>query len=227
MGKKTSTQTKAKFIPKVGDRVRFRSWGSLIDEFGADAEGDIHLGRGKYFLRMWKNLCGTEATVLKVDRGGYIAKLQTAVSGESGYYYLKAVEPLLHLSAAPRVGVSTDIPDVGKELSVEEVSLTEITFQAKRLRELASQLEKWVEGDGKTNPVQIEVTFRAGSQSGDPAPVTLRTTNSSHLGLRLVSEVLSCTRMDIRKVVGYALEEMARVREELGITDEKGEHHGK
>lgn len=221
MGKKTSTKTKAEPLLKVGDRVRFRSWGSLIDEFGVDAEGDIHLGCGKYFLSMWKDLCGTEAIIRKIDRSRGMAYLRTEVPGESGHYNLRALEPIQHPSATPRVEVSTDIPDVDKEPASEEVSLTEITFQAKRLRELASQLEKWVEGDGKTNPVQIEVTFRAGSQSGDPAPVTLRTTNSSYLGLRLVSESLSCTRIDLKKVVGYALEEMERVRKELGITGGK------
>ena len=57
--KKKTTPTK--FMPKVGQRVRFRSWKSMEAEFGLDRDGDIPCDG--LFLKRMRHLCGTFATV--------------------------------------------------------------------------------------------------------------------------------------------------------------------
>lgn len=59
--KKTTTP---KFMPKVGQRVRFRSWESMEAEFGLTPNGyiDCHW----VFTDMMRHLCGTTATVASV-----------------------------------------------------------------------------------------------------------------------------------------------------------------
>ena len=57
---------------KVGDRVQFKSWKEMEEEFGLDGDGDIHLGKTNFVKRM-KYLCGTYATIKHITDDEYIA----------------------------------------------------------------------------------------------------------------------------------------------------------
>ena len=57
---------------KVGERVRFKSWQQMCNEFSVDGQGDIVLPDDEYFLAEMRALCGTYATIENIDRYGYV-----------------------------------------------------------------------------------------------------------------------------------------------------------
>ena len=54
---------------KIGERVRFKSWQQMCQEFYVDREGDIVLPNEEYFLAEMKALCGTYATIVNIYSG--------------------------------------------------------------------------------------------------------------------------------------------------------------
>lgn len=56
----------------IGERVRFKSWKQMCNEFSVDRQGDIVLPDDEYFLAEMKELCGTYATIANIDRYGYV-----------------------------------------------------------------------------------------------------------------------------------------------------------
>ena len=53
------------FDPQVGDRVRFRSWEDMAEEFGEE-NGNIDTGAA-YFTNQMRYLCGTEFEIEKIE----------------------------------------------------------------------------------------------------------------------------------------------------------------
>lgn len=51
---------------KVGDRVRFKTWGQMAKEYQADDDA-IYLPDNNLFLHKMCHLCGAEATILLID----------------------------------------------------------------------------------------------------------------------------------------------------------------
>lgn len=49
---------------KVGDRVQFKSWEEMEEEFGIDSAGDIKIQY--YFTKSMKEFCNTYATIKKI-----------------------------------------------------------------------------------------------------------------------------------------------------------------
>ena len=50
----------------VGDRVRFKSWDQMSQEFEFDYMGDIKM-KSTSFTRPMRHLCGTLATIKKIN----------------------------------------------------------------------------------------------------------------------------------------------------------------
>lgn len=55
---------------KVGDKVKVRSWGSLVKEFGTDRYGDIKVP-GNWFLNKMKIYCGETLVITEVNSRTY------------------------------------------------------------------------------------------------------------------------------------------------------------
>ena len=55
----------------IGDRVRFKTWDDMVDEFGLESKGHIDVGDGLYFLESMLYLCGREYVVedVKIVKG--------------------------------------------------------------------------------------------------------------------------------------------------------------
>ena len=54
---------------KIGERVRFKSWRQMCQEFYVDSAGDIVLPNEEFFLEEMKALCGTYATIVNIYNG--------------------------------------------------------------------------------------------------------------------------------------------------------------
>lgn len=67
-----SIAVKAEKPFKVGERVRFKSWTRMCNEFSVDYGGDIVLPDDEYFLFEMRPLCGTYATIANIDKYGYV-----------------------------------------------------------------------------------------------------------------------------------------------------------
>lgn len=52
---------------KVGDRLRFRQWNDMLNEYGCDASGDIFVDNKTFFTRQMKDLCGVPFTVKNIN----------------------------------------------------------------------------------------------------------------------------------------------------------------
>ena len=65
---------KEEFKFKVGDRVQFKTWKEMKEEYGLDNAGDIDFP--VCFVRAMKHLCGTFATIAKIDDGEYFCELK-------------------------------------------------------------------------------------------------------------------------------------------------------
>lgn len=50
---------------KVGDKVKVREWGNMVEQYGTDEDGDIDCDL--CFLTDMKKYCGKEMTISKVD----------------------------------------------------------------------------------------------------------------------------------------------------------------
>lgn len=59
---------------KVGDKVRVRSWGALMREFGASVDGSPKL---PCFVNGMKEFCGTVLTISNISSGSYYDVLET------------------------------------------------------------------------------------------------------------------------------------------------------
>lgn len=55
--------SKQKF--KIGDRVQFKTWEEMEEEFGLDVDGDINCGF--CFSTIMKPLCNTTATIMDIE----------------------------------------------------------------------------------------------------------------------------------------------------------------
>ena len=60
------------FNPQVGDRVRFRQWEDMAEEFGAYEDGDIPLNN-IFFLKEMRGLCGKEFEIESICDGAVYA----------------------------------------------------------------------------------------------------------------------------------------------------------
>lgn len=83
------TVTKADKPFKIGERVRFKSWKQMCNEFSVDRDGDIVLPDEEFFLAEMKALCGTYATIENIDRYGYVDFTKMSAGGHwvSAYDY--------------------------------------------------------------------------------------------------------------------------------------------
>ena len=61
-----------KYVPQVGDRVRFKSWEKMAKEFYVDMGGDINISSNLVFSVDMVPLCGTYATIAKVKKFGRV-----------------------------------------------------------------------------------------------------------------------------------------------------------
>lgn len=52
---------------KVGDRIQFKSWEEMEEEYSVDYDDDIVLGKSKYFYETDKELCGSYATIHEIE----------------------------------------------------------------------------------------------------------------------------------------------------------------
>ena len=64
---------------KAGDRVKFKAWKDMVDEFGCNYEGLIACGDGIFFRPVMSFLCGHEYTVESV-------KMVRTMSGNTYQY---------------------------------------------------------------------------------------------------------------------------------------------
>lgn len=55
---------------KVGDKVRVRSWDSMVEQFGLDAVGDIRIS-DSFFVRAMRHYCGETLTITHVGTSSY------------------------------------------------------------------------------------------------------------------------------------------------------------
>lgn len=80
---------------KVGERVRFKSWQKMCQEFSVDNMGDIVLPNEEFFLSEMKTLCGTYATIVAIYNDRYVDfEKMSAGNGwlNSYYYYIDMIE---------------------------------------------------------------------------------------------------------------------------------------
>lgn len=78
---------------KVGERVRFKTWEQMRNEFSVDYAGDIVLPNEEYFLAEMKKLCGTYATIANIDRFGYVDFIKMS----AGSYWIDAYDYCLDM----------------------------------------------------------------------------------------------------------------------------------
>ena len=80
----TKKKTTPKFTPKVGQRVRFRSWKSMEAEFGLF--GKEHINTAIMFSAPMRHLCGTLATI---ESTGYehISLTDFSADGDTEWEY--------------------------------------------------------------------------------------------------------------------------------------------
>lgn len=71
---------------KVGDKVKVRSWDSMVKEFGVDRLGDIKLS-DTYFVHDMKAYCGKTLTITHVGESEYRTK------GNTWYWTDEMFEP--------------------------------------------------------------------------------------------------------------------------------------
>lgn len=72
---------------KVGDRVQFKSWKEMEDEFGLDCWGSIDCGKYTFLKRM-APLCGTFATIERLSPDSTVCELTDfSYKGDTNYVY--------------------------------------------------------------------------------------------------------------------------------------------
>lgn len=77
----------------VGDRVRFKSWDQMSQEFEFDNMGDVRT-RSTYFTKRMRHLCGTLATIKKINSKDSEVHLKdfTATGDVSWHYDVDMIE---------------------------------------------------------------------------------------------------------------------------------------
>ena len=69
---------------KIGDKIKIRSWDSLVKEYGVDYRGGISLGSNSpWFAPKMKKYCGCTLTVRSISYSGYYR----TEANENGYYW--------------------------------------------------------------------------------------------------------------------------------------------
>lgn len=74
-----------KYEFKVGDRVQFKSWEEMEQEFGVNEDENIDIYPS--FINEMRHLCGTFATIEKLD-GARVALKEFSANGETNWRYL-------------------------------------------------------------------------------------------------------------------------------------------
>lgn len=75
----------------VGDRVRFRDWDDMANEFGLNCNGSIDVFHS--FPEFMKHLCGTTAVISKIDGTSVLLK-DFEVDDHDYFYSFDMIEPL-------------------------------------------------------------------------------------------------------------------------------------
>ena len=71
----------------VGDRVRFKSWDQMSQEFKLDNVGDIKT-KSTYFTKKMRYLCGTLATVKEINpKDSEVYLKDFTATGTAGWRY--------------------------------------------------------------------------------------------------------------------------------------------
>lgn len=77
---------------KVGDRVRFREWGDMAEEFGFYGGGAINCRRG--FIHRMEHLCGTTATISEISERD-IDLIDFETDGDTDFFFsTDMIEPV-------------------------------------------------------------------------------------------------------------------------------------
>lgn len=142
-------QPKHKF--KVGDRVQFKSWKEMEEQFGLNNDGSIHCMCS--FTEDMRYLCGTRATIRDVCAGGFVKLKNFTTKGETDWDYstdmlkpAKKVDILQHSIFIKQVKPIREViklaekkdhlkQDLDKEIAKLEKKLTELKAQKEK--------EKW------------------------------------------------------------------------------------
>jgi len=92
---------------KVGDRVQFKYWREMEEEFGVDEVGEIPAPT--CFTRPMRHLCGTYATIAKIYNDGYSCELKDFSTQEKDdVYWDYSLDMLKHfedVAEEPREGI--------------------------------------------------------------------------------------------------------------------------
>lgn len=71
---------------RVGDRVQFREWDDMVNEYGTDCSGNITCDI--CFIKGMRHLCGTQATVIRIDEyDGSIYLTDFTTTGTTNWGY--------------------------------------------------------------------------------------------------------------------------------------------
>lgn len=104
---------------KIGDRVRFKNWVQMENEYGLDESGGIRTIFS--FSELMKHLCGTFATIEEIERG-VITLTNFSAQGRTGFFFTKdMVEPSpYYCGKVVCVESKVDAFTVGKNYKVKD-----------------------------------------------------------------------------------------------------------
>ena len=68
---------------KQGDRVVFKEWNEMAEEYEIDAFGDIKIGKGPFFVTHMRDLCGQEFTIRSIDSDDNVTYVKFDVSEDA------------------------------------------------------------------------------------------------------------------------------------------------
>lgn len=93
---------------EVGDVVRIKSWDDMVYEYGCDDDGDIKLGKAKWFFAENKELCGSKCRILQKGVAGM--RLKVVEIGCEHLYrgrwmWAEALEEIKNKTADESVGI--------------------------------------------------------------------------------------------------------------------------
>ena len=90
--------TKAEKPFKVGERVRFKSWKRMCNEFSVDINGFIVFPNEEYFTIGMKELCGTYATITHINKDGYIVLTKMSAGSHWINEYAYTLDMIEHIN---------------------------------------------------------------------------------------------------------------------------------
>lgn len=135
--------TPSKFIPKVGQRVRFRSWESMEAEFGLNPNGYIDCRC--VFTDSMRHLCGTTATVAYVSiskESPMIELYKFSAAGDHDWGFITdMVEP-------------AKLTKAEKEAEAKRIAAVKEAVEAKKFAEEKAKAEKEAKRAALPTPAQ-------------------------------------------------------------------------